>query len=611
MHPTTPPAAARCRPLLVAAAALAAGAGAAAGQAPDGTAPQGCTSGWSAASLPTAGTATRPPAERAGLDVLAYDLALDLTGAGAGRLQGHAALRVRADPALDAIRLDLVGLTVDSARLDGRPASCRHDGAVLEIAPGGRAPGGGLAPGRHRVDVFYRGRPRDGLAFGTGGRGEPTAFADNWPNRARWWFPSNDHPSDKARVRFDVLAPAGHAVVANGRRVAGPVPVSGDDDVERWVWETRVPLPTYLMVVGTARFRRLEAGEAACGRAPEAAGACVPVSVWALAGDSAFAAERFRRAPDMVDVYTRLFATPFPYAKLAHVESSTRFGGMENAGAIFYARQPWADGTMGEGVIAHETVHQWFGDAVTPARWRHLWLSEGFATYFAAVYFGLRDGPEAFRSRMEEARRDYLGSDVVGRPVVDTTRDLFSLLDANSYEKGAWVLHMLRGAVGDSAFFRGVRRYLRRHLHGTARTSDLRRATEAASGRDLGWFFRQWLRQPGHPRLQAEWWTEPSPDGTGRTLVLEVRQNQPAEWPTFRLPLEIRARGGVRPDEGEATRREVTLSRREETVRIAVPGPVTEVTLDPEDRLLATVELRRRAREPVDAGVPPGPRPPR
>ncbi len=498
------------------------------------------------------------------------------------------------------MRLDLVGLAVDSARLDGEAAACRHDGAVLELAP--RADGGGetdadagrLAAGDHTVEVFYGGRPREGLVFGEDARGETVVFSDNWPNRARWWFPSNDHPSDKAAVRFEVRPPEGREVVANGRLVR-----RGGDGAGAWVWETEVPIPVYTMVVGAADFGTAVLGEAACGRAPVAPGDCVDVSMWALPGDSAFGRRVLRRAPDMVDAYATRFG-PFPYGKLAHVESGTRFGGMENASAIFYARQPWSAGEMGEGVVAHETVHQWFGDSVTPRRWRHLWVSEGFATYFDAVYFGLRDGREAFRRKMRAARDRYLGSEAVGRSVVDTTSDLYGLLNANSYQKGAWVLHMLRGVVGDSVFRRGIRRYYAGHREGTATTADVRRAMEEASGRELGWFFDQWLRSPGHPRLEAEWWTEAdggAPGEAGATVVLAVRQVQPDGWPTFRLPTTVAVDRARRPE----ARAEVELSGRVDTVRVRVEGEVEGVRLDPGGRVLKTLDLERAGR-PAPAG---------
>ncbi|MFQ5690282.1 MAG: M1 family metallopeptidase [Gemmatimonadota bacterium] len=517
--------------------------------------------------------------ERAPLDVTRYDLDVDLRDLAGGRLEGHARLSYRLDDGRQAPRqprFDLVGLTVDSVRLNGGPIGFRHDGLVLTLFAGPTRTGG-----TDVADIFYRGRPADGLFFGTDREGRPVAFADNWPNRARWWFPSNDYPADKASVRWRVHVPHGWSAVANGRLTS--------HDGDTWVWESGHEIPVYTMVVGVARFQRAQLGEAACGRSSEPSpGDCAEISVWSLPGDSAYAVRRFARAVEMVDYYTELMGD-FPYSKLAHVESATRFGGMENASAIFYAREPWEKHRMSEQVIAHETAHQWFGDAVTPCRWSHLWLSEGFASYFAPLFFRSRDGENAFRKLMSAARQRFLESEVTGRPVISEAEgSLFSLLDANNYQKGAWILHMLRGEVGDSAFYGAVRRYYHDFRHRNACTADLRHAMETESGEHLGWFFDQWLREPGYPQLRIEW-----TDGAGslgRDLTVVVRQEQPRSWPTYRLDtsLRIRLRGA------REIRTPIRLAGRSDTFHIAVPAPVTDLEFDPDGWILAATSVTRR-----------------
>jgi aminopeptidase N len=254
---------------------------------------------------------------------------------------------------------------------------------------------------------------------------------------------------------------------------------------------------------------------------------------------------------------------PFPYEKLAHLESSTRFGGMENATAIFYADQPFRKRTMADGVVAHETAHQWFGDAVTETEWSHLWLSEGFATYFAALWTQKSAGDSGFRAEMEEIRRAVLSSRVVAeRPVIDTAeRDLMALLNENSYQKGGFVLHMLRTTLGDSAFFRALRRYYDRYRNGNALSDDLRRELEASSGRPLGWFFDQWLRRPGFPELTTSW----TYDAAAKRVILSIIQG--ARFGSYRFPLTIDIK---------------TAAGRWVRTRAEVPAQTrTQVTLDP------------------------------
>jgi aminopeptidase N len=330
--------------------------------------------------------------------------------------------------------------------------------------------------------------------------------------------------------------------VANGR-------LEGVDTLPdrrtRWRWRSSRPIPTYTMVIG--------AGRLAVTALPTQAG--VPQSVWTFPEDSAFAVEGpFGRAPAMVDAYTRLIGA-FPYAKLAHVESSTRFGGMENSSAIFYAETPFVDRSMDESVVAHETAHQWFGDAVTARDWHHLWLSEGFASYFGPLFYELVQQPDRFREAMERGRRVYMASEVVDRPIIDTAeKNISRLLNENNYPKGAWVLHMLRREIGDSAFFGGIRAYYSTFRDSTALSSDLAAVMERFSGRPLDWFFQQWLLQPGYPRLELVW------NFAAGTLSLEIKQTQRSAWGFYRvtLPVELELEDGTRqsfdvPVEARAT----------------------------------------------------------
>jgi len=531
------------------------------------------------ATLPEPGTELRASVERGRVDVERYMLAIDLGDPASGEFRAVASLELTLAPGREFIELDYAGPRIESVLLAGQEIRFAREGAILRVGPLGPEP---VARDLSLL-VRYGGAPEDGLFFGQDGNGDPAVFADNWPNRARWWFPANDHPSDKATVRFEITVPAGYEAIANGRHVE----TRESPDGLTWVWETHpdAPIPTYTMVLGVARFEERALGEAACGRAPAVTGAdCVPVSVWALAGDGEYGAERFARAPDMLDYYSELVG-PYPYEKLAHVESSTRFGGMENSSAIFYARTGWEERRMGEDVIAHETAHQWFGDAVTPGSWYHLWVSEGFASYFGPLYFRARDGEAAFRERMAAARETVLGSAVAGQAIVDSsTNDLFALLNANNYQKGAWVLHMLRGRLGDEAFFRAIRDYYSRRLHGLSDTEGLKLALERASGRTLDEFFEQWVYSPGHPRLEIEWWEE------GGDLYLSVAQRQPETWPTFQLRTEVEL---LRAD-GTRIRRSIELSEREQTVRLGGDGGARDLTIDPDGWLLASLEVRRR-----------------
>ena len=374
-----------------------------------------------------------------------------------------------------------------------------------------------------------------------------------------------------------IHAPASWVVVATGRQLGDPVP--GPDGTRTWRWRTDVAVSAYNLVFGAAEMTVVPVGLAACGNAPASPrdDGCVEVSAWLFAEDTAQASRSFGRAADMVDFYSELIG-PYPFEKLAHVQSATRFGGMENASAIFYSERRLASGSSMEGTVAHETAHQWFGAAVTARNWTELWLSEGFATYFGHLYFESRDGIGDFRRRLEASRRTYVESAVTADPIVARYDDLFEQLNPNNYPKGGWVLHMLRGIMGDDAFFGGIRTYYAQHAGTAVTTADFASDMAGAAGEDLGWFFAQWLHEPGYPVLEVEheW------DASAAEIAVTVQQVQDPAWPTFRLPLELE----IVDRAGDAQRHLIELTERGHVFRLAASGPARSVRVDPDGWVL-------------------------
>lgn len=530
-----------------------------------------------------AGVAPPPGPYAPGVNVVHYDVEVGL-GLGTDWFEGITDIRVavtRRDPSLP---LDFTGLAIRSVQLEGAATAYTHDEGVLTVPLEGHRDGDTIS-----VRVHYEGVPDDGLILGDNVHGVPTAFVDNWPNRARFWFPSVDHPADKATVDFTVHAPTEWKVIANGHLIADPSPtpasaIGPEGDRHTWRWEVGVPISPYNMVIGAADLDVTTIGLAACGQAPASRrdDGCVEVTTWIYPEDRDNAEPSFRRSAEMVDYFTDLIG-PYPFEKLANVQSATRFGGMENASAIFYSEQAIAAGADIEGTVSHEIAHQWFGDAVTEASWHHLWLSEGFASYFGDQFFEVADGVEDFRARMERSRQRIINSAASNRPIVDPAeQDLFALLNTNNYPKGAWVLHMLRGLIGDEAFFAGIRDYYASHLHTAVLTDDFRAAMERASNRSLEWFFRQWIYLPGFPTLEYDVAYIPDPPGDDGYTELTIRQVQPAEWPTFRLRLEVELMVN-----GEPVREEIEISQVETVVRLQTVGPEpTSVVLDPDGWVL-------------------------
>ena len=505
-----------------------------------------------------------------GLDVLHYEIAIEIPAEGALIAGRTAVLYQAVVNDLSLVALDLgAAMVVDSVTVDGRPTEFARDGDRLTLQVSTSA------GGRAEAVVWYHGVPADGLIVGLDRHGGRSAFADNWADRGHQWFPSVDHPSDKATVEFDVVAPAALEVVANGVLLERTDLGAGRART-RWMESTEIPV--YGMVIGAADFAVETAGEVDG----------IEVTHWTFVEDSAAGAVAFSRSTEILAFYDSLFG-PYPYEKLAHVQSATKFGGMENPGAIFYSQNQigtaLAADTAGRealtSLVAHETVHQWFGDAVTEADWNHLWLSEGFAEYFDAVFFEFHGGihgrgpaelARQMRTRTAAVRElESAGPQAIYQPDVGPG-EYAQLLDAESYEKGAWVLHMLRRLIGDEAFFQGVRDYYATLRGGTAWTADLARVMEEASGRPLAWFFTQWIVRPGMPVLSAS-----VVDGSGGRS-LRVEQLQPGE--PYRLVIDVELRAA-----GRSVRRTVEMNGPSAEIPLDLEGPL-EMTLDPDGWLL-------------------------
>ena len=535
----------------------------------------GCASAQPSAGRGAAATTVRAP-YRPGVDVLDYDLTLELPERG-NVVRGQALLSVQRTARVDTLVLDLLRLDVDSVTVNGRRTPVRRTPSEIHVP----LPVG--TDGRFAVRVTYAGAVEDGLIIRTDPEGRWTGFGDNWPNRGRHWIPSVDHPSDKATVGWTVIAPAERTVVGNGTLTERtPLP----DGRVRTRWRESHPIPVYLMVIAAAPLLEYSLGETACGLA--SAGRCVPQSVYTAPEQRVMLPGPFAVAGEIVRHFATLVGV-FPYERLAHLQSSTRFGGMENATAIFYADALFRTAKMSEGLIAHETAHQWFGDAVTEREWPHVWLSEGFATYFAALWTQHAHGDTAFRAEMERIRTSVLSDEdaVPKRPVIDTAQtELLALLNRNSYEKGGFVLHMLRGQVGDSAFFGALRRYYATYRDGTALTDDLRRLMDETSGQRLDWFFDQWLRRPGFAEVDVTWSHDPS----SQQVLLDIRQND--RFGAFRFPLTVELR-----DAAGGVRRATVTVPAERHVRLVVPGAQVSapraVVVDPDVALLARLEVHQ------------------
>lgn len=414
------------------------------------------------------------------------------------------------------------------------------------------------------LSIQYRGIPADGLIISKNKYGHRTIFADNWPDRGHQWMACHDDPADKASVEFAITAPLHYQVVANGIQTDE---VNLEDNKKLTRWKEDIPLSTKVMVIGIADFSVNLAGFVDC----------IPVYNWVYPGDRGKEFFDYSKAKDILPFYIN-HVGPYAYKKLANVESTTRFGGLENANTIFYTeRSKKGDDSSNETLIAHEVAHQWFGDMATEKSFAHLWLSEGFATYFAILYMEDKYGKERAQAILKADRDKIIAytQDHPG-PVVDTTaRDFMKLLNPNNYEKGGWVLHMLRCELGDAVFMKAIKKYYARYAGLTADTEDLERVFESVSGKNLSVFFKQWLYTSGNPGLTITWKKDP------KAHKVDVRITQ-AQKQVFNFPLEL----ALHIASHKILKQTVQINQRETSYTFKTDGNPVELMADPDVHLL-------------------------
>jgi aminopeptidase N len=420
-------------------------------------------------------------------------------------------------------------------------------------------------------EILYSGIPADGLIISKNRYGERTFFGDNWPDRAHNWIPCKDEPGDKATFEFLVTAPAQYSVVSNGKLEEEKILA---DNKKLTHWTEDISLSTKVMVIGVARFAVRQYDDSP----PN-----IPVSAWVYPQDSVTGFRNYSAAPAIVKFFSN-YIGPYPYNKLANVQSTTIFGGMENASAIFYYEESAEENRPMEDLLAHEIAHQWFGDMASEKSFSHLWLSEGFATYLADMYLESRYGKDTLTKELINDRKKVIAFvKRSGRPVVDSVSPLMKLLNANSYQKGGWILHMLRREIGDSLFQLFIRTYYDRYKGKNADTNDLLKVAEETSRKDLHQFFRQWLYTPGIPQLDIRW------KYNRKDKKVSITVNQIQSQPPFEFRLDL----AIETKTAKEKMTTLSITKRTETFSFGVTDPDVKLTFDPKTNLLFDANIER------------------
>lgn len=418
-----------------------------------------------------------PKLGNSGYDVQHYDLNLNVDVV-RNHLEAVVHLHAISEHHLDGFYLDLQDMHVSEVLVDSLPSYFEHRDGQLWIRPDHAV----LSGMSFQVEIHYSGIPdpleEEAVPFTALGwlKHKNGSVVVSEPNGASTWFPSNDHPLDKASYRIQVTVPKPWIVAANGRLS------KRTDHGERttFVWEAREPMASYLVTVAIGRFDQHS----------DFASGGIPLSYYLPANEQLKWSKRFLEVPNMLAFFTERFG-PYPFEAFGAIVVDGEF-----KGALETQTMPvMAKGAVTDRTLAHELAHQWFGNSVSLKDWSEIWLNEGFATYAELLWLEHSDGEHAFRKRLEDLHARMIRL-AMPAPLQPGRSQLFS---PTVYVRGAWTLHALRAQLGDEDFFQVLRTYARQYRHGHAATEDFIEIAQTVSGLDLREFFHDWLREDTIP----------------------------------------------------------------------------------------------------------------
>ncbi|MFL6055663.1 MAG: M1 family metallopeptidase [Actinoallomurus sp.] len=468
----------------------------------------GATLATVAAIAPAASAATRPhfspgapgigdpyfPLEgNGGYDALHYGLDLKYDPS-TKRLDGVVTMTARATQNLSRFDLDLQQLTVAKVAVNGRKAKFTRKGQELVITPKS-----GLRKNtRFTVSVTYGGVPQtivgSPVVFGSPYgfvHTDDGAFMGDEPNAASTWFPSNDHPSDKAAFTFKVTVPKDLGVIANGRLVSKRT--KGTETT--FVWDEKAPMATYLATADIGKW------DFKFGGTPGGTKEIVAVDPKLKGRDPDHPdpmAFFWDTTGEATDLWSKMYGG-FPFDSTGAIGDLATYNGQPIGFSLETQTRPLYSDVRSTNTIAHELAHQWFGDSVSVKTWNNVWLNESFAT-FCQQYWAEKHGGATVHDAARNTYNRHAADDSWWNVVIaDPKRD--TMFHNRVYSGGAMVLEFLRERIGDEKFFTLLRDWAVQHRYGNATTEQFTALAQKISGQDLSGFFTTWLYSPGKPDL--------------------------------------------------------------------------------------------------------------
>ena len=430
--------------------------------------------------------------------------------------------------------------------------------------------------------ITYHVQPENGLYFRTPEMGYKPGDTQVWSQGEaefhRYWFPCYDYPNMRFTSEVTCHVPEGMQVISNGKLISQEKEAGG---LFAWHWKQDETMANYLLAVAAGYFHKIEdkLGE-------------LPLALYVPPSEKEQAPNAFLDTKAILEFYQQEIGVPFAWDKYSQVYClDFMAGGMENASCTFqaagllYSKESEQLQSL-HSLDAHEAAHQWFGDLVTCRDWSHLWLNEGFATYYADLYEGHKLGREAMLFRLWKEAQGVLENQDTKPIVWKDYQDAIEQFDYRAYPKGAWVLHMMRSRLGDDLYRKGIQTYLARHQHGNVTTDDLLETMEQVSGLSFDQFADQWLYHGGTPALSVRYSWNP----TTKLAQLTVHQTQKVDEKVllfrFDLPVRFFIKGQCAPVDFK-----VTVSKAEEDFHFTLPAAPELVRLDPDYTVLMKVDF--------------------
>ncbi|MHC4324293.1 MAG: M1 family aminopeptidase [Planctomycetota bacterium] len=474
---------------------------------------------------------------------------------------------------LNAVDLDVSSVT-SSAKIEGY--SVMDDAITITFEPA--VPVGAEAT----VTIIYEAEPKQGLYFRTPEMGYPEQdthlFTQGESHMAPHWYPNYDYPNERSSSEVICRVPEEMTVISNGRLVSEQI--DSESGLKAVTWYQEKPHVNYLVALVAGKLKKIESKYKD-----------IPIAFYTPTSLIEYAQNSFKDTADMLEYYEKEIGVPYPWDRYDQaVVRDFVAGGMENTTLTILT-----EGTLhtdetenirsSQGLVAHELVHQWFGDYVTCKDWSHLWLNEGFATYYEDLYDGYKNGRDSMLSGLYSTASYLLRDRPEHKPIVYRSyKHADEQFDYRTYGKGGWILHILRTELGEEMFRKCVKTYLERHALGSVVTEDFRSVIEELTGRSYDRFFDQWIYHGRHPDLKVSYsWSEKD-----KLAKVSVEQTHEVTDNVMLFHFRTKVRFMIADD---LIDREIIVDSKQHDFYFRLPGEPDVVRFDPDYGLLANIKF--------------------